>query len=82
MFIVKLIKYVPNEGMPASTVHECIRETDAIHVTPEAKGPRRIIQFGDAPSDICEYTIGPGSDCSFTVAFVMNMQGKTIETIR
>lgn len=82
MLIVKMTKYQPNlnEGIPASTEHECVREATAIHVSRE-NGHKKL-QLGDAPGDIVEYTIGDSQDCSFTVAYVMNTEGKTIEIIR
>jgi hypothetical protein len=84
MFIVKLMRYEP--GAPSQTDAISIREANAVHVRYE-NDLRTVVQLGDAPgapgtSEAMEVTIGDREDCSYNVAYIMNMQGKTIETIR
>lgn len=88
MFIVKLMKLEPYEnGTPFMTTGISIREANAIHVRYEADS-RTVLQIGDAPgapgtpNDAMEVTIGDRSDCAYSVAYIMNQQGKTVETIR
>lgn len=87
MFIVKLMKYDSAQpGAPSATDAISIREANAVHVRYE-KDLRTMMQLGDAPgapgtNEAMEVTIGGRDDCSYSVAYVMNMQGKTIEIIR
>jgi hypothetical protein len=43
---------------------------------------RTVLQLGDAPGETMEVTVGGRPDCAYTVAYVMNASGKTIDTIR
>jgi hypothetical protein len=89
MFIVKLIKYAGHSSDAPSEVDTVsIREANAAHVRRTAlldaltDSPKLVLQLGDAPGETAEFSIGPTSDCSYEVAYVMNAQGKTVETIR
>lgn len=88
MFIVKLMRYGRDQpaNVPSPTDAISIREASAVHVRYE-KDLRTVLQLGDAPgipgtNEAMEVTVGDREDCSYNVAYVMNMQGKTIETIR
>jgi hypothetical protein len=87
MFIVKLMKYDRiHPGAPSATDAISIREANAVHVRYEADS-RTVLQLGDAPgapgtNDAMEVTIGDRPDCSYNVAYIMNLHGKTVETIR
>lgn len=83
MFIVKLIKYDIAQIVDAPSQTSCIsiRECNAVHLRYEVDG-RQVLQLGDAPGGTMEMTVGSQADCSYSVAFVMNAQGKTVETIR
>lgn len=89
MFIVKLIKYKSHSSDAPSEVDTVsIREANAVHVRRTTlldaltDSPKLVLQLGDAPGETMEVTIGSSSDCSYEVAYVMNSQGKTVETIR
>lgn len=82
MLTVKLLKFGPGEDLEPSyteaiSVHEC----KAVHTRFETGG-RCVLQLGNAPGETMEVTIGRRSDCSYSVAYVMNEAGRTIETIR
>lgn len=83
MFMVKLIKYVADRhgNAPVEIADISLREAQAIHVRHEAD-LRKVVQLGDAPGETMEFTVGDRPDCSYNVAYVMNAQGKTVETIR
>jgi hypothetical protein len=81
MFIVKLVKFKGHsDNAPSEFETTSIREANAIHIKHEDQ--HKILQLGDAPGETMEVTLGSLSDCSYEVAYVMNSQGKTIETIR
>ena len=83
MFIVKLMKYEPtaSEKVPSATAVISIREAIAVHVRYETD-LRAVLQLGDAPGETFEVTVGDRPDCSYNIAYIMNAQGKTVETIR
>jgi hypothetical protein len=81
MFLVKLMASEPRDGGPESTTGTSLRESQTVHVRYEKDG-RTVLQLGDAPGETFETTIGERPDCSYRVAYVMNEQGKTVETIR
>jgi hypothetical protein len=83
MLTVKLMKFEANAdpGRPASTDGICVRECKAAHVRYEVDG-RKVLQLGDAPGETMEVTVGERIDCSYTVAYIMNEAGRTVETIR
>lgn len=83
MFTVKLMKYeyLHGDGAPASTTGISVREANAVHLTFDKDG-RQVLQLGDAPGETMEVTVGSREDCSYSVAYIMNAGGKTVETIR
>lgn len=82
MLIVKLVKFEPSSGYePTVTSNVSIREANAVHVV-RYEPDMRTIQLGDAPGETFEVTIGDRLDCGYSVAYVMNSNGKTVETIR
>ena len=82
MFIVKLVKFKSHsDNAPSAFETISIREANAIHIKHEDH-KRKILQLGDAPGETMDVTLGSLSDCSYEIAYIMNMQGKTIETIR
>lgn len=83
MLIVKLMKYEATEPetAPSATAGISIREANAVHVRYEAD-LRTVLQLGDAPGETFEVTIGNRPDCAYSVAYIMNASGKTVETIR
>jgi hypothetical protein len=82
MLTVKLIKYRSNgPSTPSSTEGVSIRECNATHVKYE-EDLRCVLQLGDAPGETMEVTVGDRADCSYTVAYIMNEAGRTVETIR
>ena len=82
MLTVKLMRYEPNDSSkPVSTKGITVRECKAAHVMYENDG-RTVLQLGDAPGETMEVTIGDRPDCSYSVAYVMNEAGRTVETIR
>ncbi len=86
MLTVKLLKYSvddPATPGPAYLMSTCVRPAKAVHVRRElGLGSRSVMQLGDAPDDTVEVTIGDSTDCQFSVAYIMNEQGRTVETIR
>lgn len=81
MLAVKLVKHDPSEnGVPVSTRNFTIREAKAVHVIYKDETTTRI-QLGDAPGETQEFDIGPFEACAYSVAYVMNEFGKTIERI-
>jgi hypothetical protein len=86
MFTIKLIKYESNKSVngtqvPSSTKGISVREANSVHLIIEEDG-RQVLQLGDAPGETMEVTVGSRQDCSYSVAFIMNASGKTVETIR
>lgn len=81
MLTIKFMKYgdAQPEHRPAFTQGICIRHANAVHVRYEAD-LRAVVQCGDAPGETFETTVGP--DCSYSVAYVMNEAGRTVDTIR
>lgn len=81
MLTVKFMKYGPSgDGNPTYTEGVCVREAKAVHIRHEAD-LRTVVQLGDAPGETFEVTVGE-SECMYSVAYVMNEAGRTIETIR
>jgi hypothetical protein len=81
MLTVKLMKYVPSDGKPSFTEGVTVRECKAAHVRYEAD-LRCVLQLGDAPGETMEVTVGDRPDCAYSVAYIMNEAGRTVETIR
>lgn len=91
MFTVKFLK---NErtapiNAPAATEAVMIREASAVHIryepyhAPSDTAPRIVVQLGDAPGETLEVTVGDGHQhCQYSIAYIMNSAGKTVETIR
>lgn len=83
MLTVKFVKYdrtAPQKG-PASVQAINVRQAAAVHLVIEKDG-RQAVQCGDAPGETYAATVGPGADCAYDVAYVMNDAGRTVETIR
>ncbi len=83
MFTVRLEKYAETKpGYPTATEVYSIREAKTVHVRYENN--RAVLQLNDAPGeDTTEITVGSlAADCSYNVAYIMNEQGKTVDTIR
>jgi len=82
MFTVKFLKHTPNTdsaaSRPLSTEHVCIRQARSVHAS-LVDGGKTIVQLGDAPNETEELTIGPDD---YSVAYVMNESGRTVETFR
>lgn len=82
MLIVKLMKFDGSDpGVPTYTTGISLREAAAVHVRYEP-GLRAVLQLGDAPGETMDITVGAGPDCAYSVAYIMNASGKTVETIR
>ena len=84
MFIVKLIRYekaADGQNVPVKDLGITLRECAAVHTYYDSL-VRQIVQLGDAPGDTMEITIGDREDCSYRMAYIMNSQGKTVETVR
>ena len=88
MLTVKFMKHAPeHEQQPTHTEAVCVRGAKSVHVRYEAyhdpsdTPPRAVVQCGDAPGETYEATVGP-KNCSFSVAYIMNEAGRTVETIR
>lgn len=81
MLTVKFMKYGPAfEQQPTHTEAICIREAAAVHVRYGADG-RAVVQCNDAPGETYEVTVGD-KESSFNVAYIMNKEGRTVETVR
>jgi hypothetical protein len=83
MLTVKLMKYNSSgdSNRPATAEVIAVRECNAAHVLYDKDG-RTVLQLGDAPGSTMEVTIGDRKDCSYSVAYIMNEAGRTVETIR
>lgn len=82
MFYVRLEKHgAHSDNAPTVIEQVSIRQATAVHMRRES-GRRHVVQLGDAPDETSEFTVGSGSDCAYTCAFVMNENGRTIDTIR
>jgi len=82
MLTVKFYKYGPEApAKPSYTEAISVREAKAVHVTYK-ENLCAVIQCGDAPGETTEVTVGMDQSCSYNVAYIMNEDGKTIETIR
>lgn len=82
MLTVKFMKYGPGiEEHPTYTEGVCVRECKAVHVRYEEGTMRAVVQCGDAPGDTTECTVGK-TDSLYSVAYIMNEAGRTVETIR
>lgn len=86
MLTVKFMKYAPSDGKPAATEGICILEGEAVHVRYEKSG-RCVVQLGNAPGPTFEATVGEydrtiDAPCMYSVAYIMNEAGRTVETIR
>jgi hypothetical protein len=82
MLTIKLLKYgdcQPEHG-PTYTTDICVRECEAVHVHYDAD-MRAVLQLGDAPGETQNVTVG-AKDCAYSVAYIMNEAGRTVETIR
>ena len=81
MLTVKFLKYGPEAAdRPTYTDAICVRTAKSVHVRYEAD-LRAVVQLGDAPGETFELTVG-AKECAYSVAYVMNEAGKTVETIR
>lgn len=84
MLTVKLVKYdetPPTIPVPTKTDAYSIREAASLHVRYEKDG-RTVVQLGDAPGETQEFTIGSyRADTAYSVAYVMNHTGRTIDKI-
>lgn len=85
MFTVKFLRYDTIEGRPTHTERACVRMAKAVHARFTSKidngSGHTIVQLGDAPDETMELTVG-GRDGEYSVAYVMNEAGRTMETIR
>lgn len=91
MFTVKFVKYeaaAPSKAMVLATEAVSLREVAVVHVRyepyhgPSDTPPRTVVQLGDAPGETTEWTVGTHHFCQYSVAYVMNASGRTVETIR
>jgi hypothetical protein len=57
-----------------------VREAKTVHIRHEAD-LRTVVQLGDAPGESFEATVG-AEQCMYSVAYIMNEAGRTIETVR
>lgn len=83
MLTVKFMKYgAHSTDRPMATEGICVRTGKSVHVRYEADF-RAVVQVGDAPGETFEATVGENrTDCLYSVAYVMNESGRTVETIR
>ena len=80
MFTIKLLRYGPQHSdCPMYTEYLVLRYATAVHVR-YVEGLKALLQLGDAPSDTTEVSVGP--DAEFSVAYIMNEAGRTVETVR
>lgn len=83
MLTVKFVKYGPGvaDQAPAPLEAISIRQAASVHLRFEKDG-RQVLQCGDAPGETWEATVGLRNDCRYTLAYIMNEAGKTVDTIR
>lgn len=88
MLTVKFMKYEKQyvvekcAFVPVLTEHVAIYSAPSVHLSFEKDG-RQKVQLGDAPALTVEFTVGEQrKDTQYDVAYVMNENGKTIDTIR
>lgn len=87
MFTIKLIRFADcanvKEGYDGPRLVDLttMRETKAVHVRRSAEQGIMEIQLGDAPGETEEVTVG-SRDCMYHLAYVMNDEGRTVETVR
>jgi len=78
MLTVKFLKYGPEKGKPSYTESICIRTAESVTAV-YAPNLKTIVKLGDS-ADAIQVTVGEG--CEYSVAYVTNEAGRTVETIR
>ena len=88
MLTVKFVKYLKqydrasDSQVPCATEHVVIYSAPSVHLSFEKDG-RQVVQLGDAPEITVEFTVGSDRpDVQYHAAYVMNENGKTVDTIR
>lgn len=81
MLTVKFLKYnsISSSDQPTHTDGIMVRECASVHV--DLRNTRTKVQLNDAPGETFETVVGPGADCPYNKAYVMNREGQTVETI-
>ena len=81
MLTIKFVKWDAREDRPAGAESISFRQAKSVHVRYEDDG-RTVLQCDDAPDETFEATVGAWEVCSYSVAYVMNNAGRTVDTIR
>jgi len=89
MLTVRLVKYgsdpTADSRAPTHTEAYAIREAEAVYVNYENDG-RCVVQLGEpgAPGAAQpeRVTVGGGQHCQYSVAYVMNQAGRTVDKIQ
>jgi hypothetical protein len=85
MLTVKFLKYGRDKNSldkPSYTKSSMIRETKEVHIVLEGFFPCTSLTLINPAGEELAYLVGPGDDTEWSVAYVMNESGKTVETIR